>query len=158
MLSNDQEFELTAILTDLNGNPLFNIIIENSLFYWLNDQVYEVTLDYEFSSFYDNSTGYYTIKMWPLENINLREGDYQLEIRISLENSDEDIEFLVDFTRTLDGEISSDTTNSTSVNDTQTSDLATGPQISIPAGLPGFELLYIFSIFTLIPILKKKYY
>ncbi len=82
--------------------------------------------------------GYFELKIYPNENTNLREGDYQLVIIISLENNKEDIEFLVDFTRTLDEVVSTEiieTSNSTSSNN--------GPQVSLPVGLPGFEIFYI---------------
>lgn len=124
------------------------------MYFWLNNQQYEVTLDYSYQLNYNNGTfgeGYFELRIYPDENTNLREGDYQLVIIISLENSKEDIEFLVDFTRTLDEVVSTDnieTSNSTSSNN--------GPQVSLPVGLPGFELFYIFSILAIIPILKKK--
>ncbi|MGB1811808.1 MAG: hypothetical protein ACPHM3_04985 [Candidatus Kariarchaeum pelagius] len=132
----------------------------------------DVTGDYALDFSYDSTDGSTELELYYTAAAVGVEGTYELQFELFIPDLGSYYWFGFRFEREI-GEVtdptdptnstSTDTnststdTNSTSANETQTSDPPAGPQISLPAGLPGFEFISIIALMILsVPIIKRR--
>ena len=139
----------------------------------------DVTEDYYYEFSYNSNDGSLVLELHLDDDATITEGTYEFQMEFYIPDMDSYYTFGFRFEREI-GEVtdptdptnstSTDTdststntnststdTNSTSANETQTSQPPAGPQISLPAGLPGFEFISIIALMILsVPIIKKR--
>ena len=139
----------------------------------------DVTEDYYYEFSYNSNDGSLVLELHLDDDATITEGTYEFQMEFYIPDMDSYFTFGFRFEREI-GEVtdptdptnststdtdstSTDTnststdTNSTSANETQTSQPPAGPEISLPAGLPGFEFISIIALMILsVPIIKKR--
>ena len=139
----------------------------------------DVTEDYYYEFSYNSNDGSLVLELHLDDDATITEGTYEFQMEFYIPDMDSYYTFGFRFEREI-GEVtdptdptnstSTDTdststntnststdTNSTSANETQTSQPPAGPEISLPAGLPGFEFISIIALMILsVPIIKKR--
>jgi len=183
VLYNDEALYISGIATERAGNPFYEVDIMNFFVFDLDDtNNSDITHEYILGYEYDYTTGEYLVILdyapeYITEN-KPKEGNFGLSFTfdILLANGEVfgnpfyfEFERIVDYTEPTDTSsnitdsnstttITSDLNNSTTIeisNVTESSLPPEGPQVSIPVGLPGFELLFaIISTLTL-PIARQ---
>lgn len=173
VIINDDDFYITGTLTDKEGNAFSELYIIDFFIFDLDDPENQerndlIKSEYLFSWEYNVENGNYLINFSINPEFDPTAGRFGLSFNIEFikENGDFvwiplyfEFERLVDSTEPTDtNSTTSDLNNSTTTeisNVTESSTTPQAPQISIPAGLPGFELLFAISSILILPAIRK---
>ena len=163
LIFDDDEFYIYGNLTEKIGRPFDEMSISDFEILDLDnpeDQERNNLLknQYLLDYFYDYDNGNYWVNFSINPEYEPVGGRFGLEFKIDLISFNNE-EFWVPLYFEFEREVFSDNTSTESSSDdtsTESSNISSGSSISLPAGLPGFEMMIVLVAIIVLPILRSK--